>query len=152
MKHLANILSISRMLLSPLLLAIPLSDTFFAVYLFCGLTDMVDGTVARKTGSANSDGAKLDSIADFVFFLVCCLKLLPHITLRPILWVWIAMITLFRICHMCMAHIYHLSLHTISDKISGFLLFLFPLFMSSININLAAILICSVATWSIIQE
>ena len=34
--------------------------------IFCGLTDMIDGTVARKTGSDSKFGARLDTVADFV--------------------------------------------------------------------------------------
>ena len=29
---------------------------------------MIDGTVARKTGTANDFGSKFDSIADFIFW------------------------------------------------------------------------------------
>ena len=46
------------------------SILFYMLYLFCGLTDMVDGTVARKIGSASEFGVKLDSAADIVFVAV----------------------------------------------------------------------------------
>ena len=37
------------------------------MYLFCGITDMVDGTIARKTKSVSEWGARLDTLADNVF-------------------------------------------------------------------------------------
>lgn len=38
---------------------------------------MMDGAVARKTGSVSKFGSKLDSVADFVFIVVCLIKILP---------------------------------------------------------------------------
>ena len=52
-KHIANIITGSRIVFSLSLLFIPLSSAwFYALYLLCGLSDMVDGTVARRTRSA----------------------------------------------------------------------------------------------------
>ena len=34
------------------------------MYLFCGITDMVDGTIARKTKSVSETGARLDTSMD----------------------------------------------------------------------------------------
>ena len=49
-KHIASIITASRIVFGLPLLFIPLSSTwFYALYLLCGFTDMVDGTVARKT-------------------------------------------------------------------------------------------------------
>ena len=78
----ANILTISRIFLSVLLMCThPLSCSFYILYVLCGLTDAVDGFVARKTGSASEMGAKLDTAADFLFVVVCLIKLLPVIEL-----------------------------------------------------------------------
>ena len=41
---------------------------------------MFDGFVVRKTDTVSKFGARLDTIADFVFVIVCLIKLLP--TLR----------------------------------------------------------------------
>ena len=38
---------------------------------------MIDGTIARKTGAVSNFGSRLDTIADFVFMLVCSIKILP---------------------------------------------------------------------------
>ena len=38
---------------------------FYILYLFCGLTDMIDGAIVRKTGAVSKFGARLDTIADF---------------------------------------------------------------------------------------
>ena len=79
-KQIANIITSSRILCSICLLLCPVfSVTFYIMYLFCGITDMVDGTIARKTKSASESGARLDSVADIVFVAVCFAKILPLI-------------------------------------------------------------------------
>ena len=46
-KHIANIITGSRIVLSLPLLLIPLTSAwFYALYLLCGLSDMIDGAVA----------------------------------------------------------------------------------------------------------
>ena len=67
-KQIANIITISRILSSIYLLLSPVfCISFYIVYLFCGITDMVDGTIARKTKSVSELGARLDTVADSVF-------------------------------------------------------------------------------------
>lgn len=81
-KQLANIITLSRIVCSIWLLTLPLfSLRFYVVYLFCGFTDMIDGTIARKTQSVTELGSKLDSVADFIFVVVAFVKLLPVIIL-----------------------------------------------------------------------
>ena len=65
-----NLLSVSRIVLSPLMFF--LWDNrwmLFLLVLVIGLTDIVDGYVARKLKNPTVLGAWLDSIADFVFFI-----------------------------------------------------------------------------------
>ncbi len=70
-KYIANIITGSRVAFSLLLLFISLSSVwFYILYLFCGLSDMIDGAIARKTGTVRKFGAKLDTIADFIFMTV----------------------------------------------------------------------------------
>lgn len=57
-KQTANFVTGIRILGSLLLLFVPVfSSPFYAIYLICGLSDMVDGTIARKTNSASPFGA-----------------------------------------------------------------------------------------------
>lgn len=67
-KNVANILTGFRILGSILLLFFPVfSEAFYSIYLLCGFSDMIDGTIARKTNSASELGAKMDTVADLVF-------------------------------------------------------------------------------------
>jgi len=61
----ANIITGIRILLSVALLFYPaFSPTFYALYIAAGFSDMIDGAVARKTGSVSEFGSRLDTIAD----------------------------------------------------------------------------------------
>ena len=65
-KQIANIITSLRIICSILMLfcRVP-SIRFCLLYIFCGLTDMVDGAIARKTNAVSEFGARLDSVADY---------------------------------------------------------------------------------------
>ena len=78
MKNLANDITIIRILYSIALLFFPaFSVAFYVLYSTAGVSDILDGWVARRTHTASELGAKLDTIADIVFVVVCLVKLLP---------------------------------------------------------------------------
>ena len=88
-KQMANILTGLRMIGSVLLVFLPTcSLVFYFVYLFCGFTDMIDGTVARMTNSASRFGEKLDTAADIVFVTAALIKFLPNLPIPQWLWIW----------------------------------------------------------------
>ena len=61
----ANIITGIQILCSISLLAVStFSKLFYILYLISGVFDVIDGTVARKTGTAIDFGSKFDSIAD----------------------------------------------------------------------------------------
>ena len=118
---------------------------------------MVDGTIARKTNSASEFGARLDTIADFLFFVVTLIKLLPaiHIPQLMWIWIWIVVIAIIKIFNVICGFIYTkklISLHTVMNKITGLLLFLLPPSLQFVEIKYSLIAVCIVATISAIQE
>ena len=85
--HIANIITGIRILGSILLAFVPVfSAVFYTVYLTCGLSDMADGMIARKTNNVSSFGARFDTAADFLFAAVSLVKLLPYIPVPRWLW------------------------------------------------------------------
>lgn len=152
----ANEITSSRILCSILLMFFPVySLGFYILYLICGFSDMIDGTVARKTNSASEFGSRLDTVADSMFVVVCLIKLLPEMNLSIWLWIWIAVIAVIKIFNVIAGFIYKKQLvaeHTIMNKITGFLLFCYPLTIFLIEINYSAILICTIATFAAVQE
>ena len=68
MKQLPNSITFLRIPFSIAMLVVPpFSVRFWIFYLSSGLTDMMDGVLARKLHQESAFGAKLNSIADFVF-------------------------------------------------------------------------------------
>ena len=154
--QIANIITGSRILCSILILFCPVfSVWFYATYLLCGFTDMVDGIIARKTNTISEFGARLDTVADFVFVVVSLIKLLPSIHIPIWLWIWGIVIAVIKISNIISGLIYKkqlISVHTIMNKITGLLLFLLPLMLHFIDIKYSSLLVCSIAIFSAIQE
>lgn len=58
-----------------ILFAEPFSIYFYVLYFICEISDILDGFSARRYGLQSDFGAAFDSVADFVFVLVCVVKL-----------------------------------------------------------------------------
>ena len=155
-KHIANILTGCRIFGSILLLFFPaFSLEFYITYLLCGFSDMVDGTIARKTNSASKFGSRLDTVADLIFVVASLIKLLPAIHIPPWLWIWGGVIVLIKIINIIWGYVskkQFISMHTIMNKVTGLFLFLLPLTISILELNYIAIAVCSIATFSAMQE
>ena len=156
MKNIANIITGSRIVFSlSILFTPPLSPIFYVLYGAAGLSDMIDGTVARKTNTVSSFGAKIDTIADFILVAVCLIKLLPILDIPAWLWIWIAIIALIKIINILFGIVTRkklTSVHSVMNKITGALCFLFPFTLSFVELKYSAIFVCAVATFAAIQE
>ena len=152
----ANIITAGRILFSLLLLFFPaFSPMFYNCYCLAALTDMLDGFIARKTNAVSEFGSKFDTVADFVFIVICLIKLLPEIQLSIWLYIWILLISVIKIINVCLGYALHKKLaaeHTVMNKITGLLLFLLPLTLSVIDLKISATILCSFATFAAIQE
>ena len=151
-----NIITGSRIILSLPLLFIPLSSVwFYILYLFCGFTDMIDGTIARRTNAVSEFGSKLDTVADFVLVVVCLIKLLPMIHIPIWLWIWIGAIAAIKTANIVWGLVHKktfVSLHTVLNKFTGFALFLPPLTLTFIEPTYTVLVICCLATIAAMQE
>lgn len=152
----ANIVTSLRIVCSIALLFCPVfSSAFYALYLTAGVSDMVDGWIARRTHTASELGAKLDTIADIVFVIVCLVKMLPVLNIPVWLYVWIGVIALIKIINIISGFVVQkrfVSVHSIMNKTTGLLLFIFPLTISFIDLKYTAALVCIFATFAAIQE
>ena len=155
-KQIANIITLCRILGSIGLLFCPVfSDRFYVLYLFCGLTDMVDGTIARKTGAVSEFGSRLDTVADFFFVTVSFAKLVPVIRIPVWIWVWAAVIAAVKLVNLVWGFTQTKqmpALHTIANKATGLCLFLLPLTISFVDLRYTAPVVCALATIAAIQE
>ena len=155
-KYIANIITGSRTIFSLPLLFVPLSSVwFYILYLFCGLTDMIDGAIARKTGSISKFGSRFDTASDVVFMLICSIKILPLLHIPVWLWIWIALIAFIKMLNIALVFIRKkklVSIHSVLNKITGFALFLLPLSLTFTPTTYSAVMACVLATGAVIQE
>ncbi len=155
-KHIANIITGSRIIFSLPLLFIPLTSAwFYALYLLCGFTDMIDGTVARKMGTVSGVGARLDTVTDFVFMVVAFIRFAPYFNIPTWLWIWIGIITIIKFGGAVLGFVRTGKLafpHTVLNKATGLLLFLLPVTISFIELTYTLPFVCAVATVAAIHE
>lgn len=121
-----------RIACSFVLLKLPMSSPeFILIYTLVGLTDVLDGWLARKTGTASDFGAKLDSIADLLFYGMLLFRLFPvlWLSLPAAVWYVVSAVLLVRVLAYTTAAVkYHrfASLHTWLNKLTGGAVFLLP--------------------------
>ena len=111
-KNTANIITGFRIVFSIVMLFFPVfSPLFFVFYLLAGFTDMIDGTIARKTNTASEFGAKLDTFADLLFVVTCAIKILPSLQIPVWLWIWIGLIALIKLINILYGLIFQKNLY-----------------------------------------
>ena len=154
MKHLPNVISILRMAGSVSLLFCDVKGwPFWTLYTLCGLSDMLDGWMARKFQLESKTGAVLDSVADIIFVVCCAARLLPVVEIPVWLWIWAGVIVFVKIVNQVSALVVFKRScfpHTWANKLTGFLLFLTvpTMFWSMIPISIVA----AIATFAAVQE
>lgn len=152
----ADAITLARIPLSlALFFFTPLSIEFLAIYSTVGLTDVLDGYVARITNTESETGARLDSIADVVFFAVCAITVLPVLGIPLWMWVWIASIAVAKTAYFCYSIKKKVGfgiLHSKLNKATGVMLFLVPFMTIALGVEIAGTIVCIAATIAVIQE
>ena len=152
--QLPNIISVFRLAGSISLLFYDVTEwPFWVLYALCGISDMVDGWLARKLHANTKDGAILDSVSDIIFVACCAIGLSPVLAIPTWLWIWAGIIVTIKIINQLSALVVCKRFcfpHTLANKLTGFLLFLTvpTLFWSMIPISIVAAL----ATFAAVQE
>ena len=152
----ANIITSIRIICSISLLFCPaLSMLFYVLYIVAGVTDIIDGIVARKTNSVSEFGSKLDTVADFVFVVTCLIKLIPVLDIETWMYIWIVIIAVIKVINIVSCYVMWkklIAVHSVMNKVSGVLLFALPLTFRIIELRYSAIVVCAVATFAAVQE
>ena len=156
MKQLPNAISALRFLGAVCLLFFGVeSCAFWVIYFVCGLSDMADGYLARKLGCESQVGALLDSLADLVFVVCCCFKLIPALAFPRLLWIWGGVIVAIKVINQISALVMYKKCvfpHTMANKVTGVLLFVgvpLTVFLESI---VPMVIIAVAATFAAVQE
>lgn len=155
-KQFPNLLSGGRLFLAGVMGILPVSGAAFAVlYLLCGLTDVLDGWLARRLRAESEFGAKLDSATDVCFLCVSLVRLWP--VLRPGVPVLLFAIGVacVRLCAAAAAWVRFGRpgfLHTWGNKLTGLLLFFWPPFQLLTGSGLLLYPLCLAAGVSAVEE
>lgn len=156
MKHIPNILSASRIAWClPLLLVDAMTVSFWVLYVIAGTTDMLDGFLARRWGVDSKFGARLDSLADFIFVLAIGYKLFPWLKLPATLWMMIGFIALMKVSNAISSYVIKHKiafLHTKANKLTGFLLFISMMTIGQSYFIPVAWIVACIALFAAIQE
>ena len=152
----ANLITSCRIILSLIMLPLPVFSTeFYVCYLLAGVTDMLDGTIARKLGTDSEFGEKLDTFADIIFVVIALYKLLPVCKINMAIWIWIGVIALIKVINIISGLVVQkkiVAVHSLTNKITGLVLFVLPFSLTVIEIKYSAIAVCLLATFAAIQE
>ena len=123
----ANTITFFRIAAGIVLLFCPVfSPAFYVFYIAAGLSDMLDGFVARKTDTVSKLGARLDTIAA----LIKVVNIISGFAVRK----------------------RFVAVHSVMNKATGALLFLLPLTIPAVPLKYSAIVVCAAATFAAIQE
>ena len=156
MKHTASFITASRIVGALiLLLTEPLSTLFFVVYIYCCISDVFDGYIARKTNTASKFGEILDSTADFVLIAVMLIIFIPLLAWEQWMLYWIGAIALTRFTSLVVVFAKYRAfafLHTYGNKATGIACACFPVFYKLLGLNVTAFIVCAVASLSAFEE
>jgi len=130
MKYLPNFLSASRGIAALLMLLPDLpANALWWFYLFGGVSDLMDGFLARRFGWESAIGEKIDSFSDLLFTVAVLFRLFPQLPLPS--WVWwecglVALLRLWWLCRSLKKNKKLPNAHTLLNRLTGLLLFLLP--------------------------
>lgn len=144
----------------PMAIALPFVQSspavFWTLYLLCGLSDVLDGAVARLTGTVSRLGERLDTLADIILVAVWMLLFIPDINVGRWLWIWTGIIALIKAVNVISGFAMKKGFvvkHTLANKATGILLFLLPMAILWEVIKVPYIvLVCLLATFAAVQE
>ncbi len=157
-KNLANIITLSRLVGTfALLFTNVLSARFFLIYIWCGVSDVLDGYVARTLKTTSTLGSKLDSISDLSFYTVMMIMIFRHLRKYLPHYVWILIYLAVGVRALCYVAVgLHKgcfeSRHTVFNKITSFMMFFLPFVVESRFLTPYSLMILLVAFVSNFEE
>lgn len=152
----ANAITLCRIFCSAVLLFFPaFSRVFYILYCFAGFTDMLDGAIARRTNTVSEFGSVLDTVADIVFVSACLIKMLPSLRIPVWLLIWIGIIAAIKVINIVCGYVVQkkfVTEHTILNKVTGAVLFIFPLILSVVDVKYSGSAVCVISTIAAVHE
>jgi CDP-diacylglycerol--glycerol-3-phosphate 3-phosphatidyltransferase len=154
MKHkiltIPNFITLLRIFLSLFLFAFkPFHAVFYCIAAVCGITDVLDGYIARHTHAVTALGSLLDSIADLVFSFVILIIIFLNIKIGMYIIYWIIGIVAIKFVSIIIGLIKYkkiAAIHTYANKAAGLIMFAAIFLLNETDTNVIVIIVCSAAT------
>jgi len=143
------------MMIVPLLLLEPLAFPFMVIYVLAGLSDMIDGPIARKFNVTSQFGAALDGGVDLLFLFTALFRIGPLIEFSNWLWIWIGIAIASKLFASVIGYVRHkeiIFLHTYLGKFFMFNLFLFPVYYTFLGADLILITLLLLVSFVIMED
>ena len=157
--HVPNSITCFRIVGSVVLLFLPsFSVAFYVLYSLCGVSDAVDGFIARRFKLTSDLGSRLDSIADLLFYAAMLVHVIPFLVSQYVptaVWYTVSALILLRVGTYLLAAVkYHRfsSLHTYANKATGIMLFSVPYLLLFANPTVVSWIACVACAVSSIEE
>ena len=135
MKYVPNTLSTLRILLAASLFLIPaLTPLFLIVYTAAGVTDLIDGPIARKFNVTSKLGANLDGIADYFFVAAALITIVPVLDFNTRSIALVIGFIILKVIGMIVGYIHYrqlMMMHTYASKTGAMFALLFPLILQT---------------------
>ncbi len=152
---LPDILSLTR-IVGALLLFIPtpLTPAYLGLYLYCCISDFVDGYLARKNGGSPY-GQTLDSAADIILTASLLLTLVPWLPWDWWMIEWIVALIVMRVTSVIIGTIKFKQmalLHTRLNKYAGVFRYVAPFALMVLDLDVTVFLVCAMTTIATIED
>lgn len=157
-KNIANIITVTRIIGTFIMIFTQvLSVPFYIAYIYAGLSDVLDGFIARKLNIESNLGKKLDSISDLFFYTTMMIKIWSYLVKYLPTFVWVIIWTVLAIriiLYIYIAINKHslMSNHTIFNKLTGLLMFVLPFIVNSKVFTTYSICVTLVALIAAVYE
>ncbi len=149
-RQIPNILSGSRVIAAVILLFLnQFSNTFIYIYIFCGITDLLDGPIARKLNIESMVGTVLDTTGDFITYIAMA-KIIVMQKIVPLwayIWMLCALTSLLVGGYIAKVRFNKFYMvHSLFSKIFGVVLFFLPIGFRIMDINIYLLILCICTT------
>lgn len=164
MRWIPNALTLLRCLCAALLPLLGVeSIAFIVVYVTAGVTDALDGFLARRWRTATRFGSSFDSLADMLFTLTLLYVLMTFLHWPSWLTIWIVILAMLKVMTLIIGWLRYRQvafLHTVLNKLSGLVIFVAPMFIIQTRAAttgivagiVACVVACTIASIASLEE
>ncbi|MFT8357756.1 CDP-alcohol phosphatidyltransferase family protein [Bifidobacterium aquikefiri] len=131
------------------------SAAFLLAYIAAGMTDILDGFLARRWQAVTPVGATFDSVADMLFTLTFLYVFMTFLQWAVWLTLWIGALCVVKVLTLIVGWVRFRRfafLHTTLNKLSGIMIFVAPLFILKTGVALIGIIPCTLASLASLEE